>query len=547
MINLNKYELQFPISPIPITSVSVLLTEDCNLRCTYCFEKHNKNKMSQQVGERMIDFLFENAQKGNVDYISLTMFGGEPMLASEMLEYLTKYAWQQGEKFNKGVQVIIITNGTILTDQMKNFLSYAIKVGKPIQIQISVDGPPEVHDRTRVTIDKKGSFHMIEKNLVKYKEIYGELSNRFINLHGVLSKDNIQYLYESYKFFKEETRFENLWFLPVTEEEWTDEHVQIYFDGMKKIYNDVISDCKNQNSLAPLEKYAPLNRTLTENWGDAPCGAGKNYATITANGEIYPCHHIYFNDPEKETLIGDIWTGVSESKRRIYSEYQGDDLSCGSTCEHKNCYRCIAVNLISNGSILSQTKGGYCRMMKIDKLFQDMARKEMERMGLLMGSKNNLMTKEEAGFDCGEVYRDYAECHIVDIQRLNGNSHTIPLEKPNLSYQENKTETQVRDLVYNGKSEIILQEWEDEGKHYCRTRNENGEINVREIINFNGLQESQKKEKEKCNAGQCGCSIKKEENIQLEEQIEILSDAMALMIRKLDVIQNMLIELNRGK
>ena len=49
----------------------------------------------------------------------------------------------------------------------------------------------------------------------------------------------------------------------------------------------------------------------------APCGAGKNYITITAKGEIYPCHHFYYNDPEKTTKIGDVWNGIDEQPERF--------------------------------------------------------------------------------------------------------------------------------------------------------------------------------------------------------------------------------------
>ena len=36
-----------------------------------------------------------------------------------------------------------------------------------------------------------------------------------------------------------------------------------------------------------------------------------NYITVAAKGEIYPCHHFYYNDPEKTTKIG-VWNGIDE-------------------------------------------------------------------------------------------------------------------------------------------------------------------------------------------------------------------------------------------
>lgn len=43
-------------------NATICVTEDCNLRCTYCYMvgKNTFNKMDWNTGKRIIDFLLEN-------------------------------------------------------------------------------------------------------------------------------------------------------------------------------------------------------------------------------------------------------------------------------------------------------------------------------------------------------------------------------------------------------------------------------------------------------------------------------------------------------
>ena len=59
-----------------LTRASFLLTEDCNLNCTYCFENksRNKNKMTPQVAIAAIEYLIKGAKLEGEKAISITFF-----------------------------------------------------------------------------------------------------------------------------------------------------------------------------------------------------------------------------------------------------------------------------------------------------------------------------------------------------------------------------------------------------------------------------------------------------------------------------------------
>jgi len=157
------------------TAASLLLSEDCNLACKYCFEIQTRNQkkknMSKEVATKAIDMLFENAILGRDNEaenkaVSITLFGGEPHLNPDALEAILEYGLLISDNTGIEFDVLTITNGTILTDRIFNIYKKFIDKGHNgnFAIQISVDGTKEYNDINRVTRSGKGSFDLIEKN-----------------------------------------------------------------------------------------------------------------------------------------------------------------------------------------------------------------------------------------------------------------------------------------------------------------------------------------------------------------------------------------------
>lgn len=485
MLDLEKYpkiydNIDIDGGQFAFCDASILLTEDCNLRCTYCFENHNKNKMSESTADKAVDFIFENARKSGQNRCGFTMFGGEPMMAADIFERMVRRAWKIEDETGIESSFTVITNGTFLPDNIAQLMRESIKINRLIGVQISSDGPAHVHDKYRVTVAGGPSFHMVEKTIEKYKEVYGDYFKQVVNIHGCLNAETVGDLFESYKYFRENLGFQRIWFLPVTEENWTEDHVKIYFEQMKLIKEYIMKIVDVTQSIREIEINAPLDRCLRQpnNRISIPCGAGRNYCSITANGELYPCHNIYFNDANKDSLIGNIWTGVDENATRIYKQYDPEDISNCVGCDHGYCYRCIAINLSENGSLFAQVRGNYCKMMKVDNYFQKQMRKEIEEMGLISNTKNNgykLLTKAEAGYDCGEVYEDFGKCHLVDV---TSDEWKAVKDLPEGVYPEGYVKPEKKPFVPTFNDGKIVEKWEKNGVHYERIILKDGSIKV---------------------------------------------------------------------
>lgn len=81
-------------STISTSNVTFQVTDDCNLKCSYCYQiNKGKHKMSLDVAKRFIDMLLDNDEntKQYIDTRSknavvIEFIGGEPFLEVELMD-----------------------------------------------------------------------------------------------------------------------------------------------------------------------------------------------------------------------------------------------------------------------------------------------------------------------------------------------------------------------------------------------------------------------------------------------------------------------------
>jgi uncharacterized protein len=151
-------------------SYIVMPTYDCNLRCSYCFQDHMRTNplnrhllrvMSRDMVDRMFLGMEEIERRHGVDTETFvrqfTLFGGEPLLAGskDTISYIVEKAKKRGE-----ANFMAISNATEL-DAYPELLGPEGISG----LQITLDGPPDEHDKRRIYPDGKGSFEKIAQNI----------------------------------------------------------------------------------------------------------------------------------------------------------------------------------------------------------------------------------------------------------------------------------------------------------------------------------------------------------------------------------------------
>jgi uncharacterized protein len=140
-------------------SLSILLTLECNFSCSYCFEERRKEIIKPETEEKIYSLISRKAN--HCDLISVDWYGGEPLLEWDILQRMNTRIYQICQ--NKGCNYIasMTTNGYLLSKEViKYFKQYQVK-----HLQITLDGPPEIHNQMRPTKQGKETFNTIMKNI----------------------------------------------------------------------------------------------------------------------------------------------------------------------------------------------------------------------------------------------------------------------------------------------------------------------------------------------------------------------------------------------
>jgi uncharacterized protein len=143
----------------------LLPTEQCNFRCSYCYEDFKQGAMRTWVVSAIKQLLA--ARASDLDELKIAWFGGEPLLASRIIQDISQFALAlQREHPGLRYSGSMATNAALLDAER---LAAMVACGVT-SYQITLDGPAEVHDRTRVTRRGQGTFEQIWRHLLGIRD-----------------------------------------------------------------------------------------------------------------------------------------------------------------------------------------------------------------------------------------------------------------------------------------------------------------------------------------------------------------------------------------
>ncbi|MET9064538.1 radical SAM protein [Streptosporangium sandarakinum] len=143
----------------------LLPTEKCNFRCTYCYEDFSIGRMNASTIQG-VKRLIERRLDG-LRFLNISWFGGEPLLARPVVEEIsTHIIGALAERPDVEYMGDMTTNGYLLdTPAVTHLSSLGIR-----RYQISLDGPQQIHDQTRVQAGGAGSFYQVWSNLLAIRD-----------------------------------------------------------------------------------------------------------------------------------------------------------------------------------------------------------------------------------------------------------------------------------------------------------------------------------------------------------------------------------------
>lgn len=145
----------------PVIRMTICPTMACNFDCPYCFQKHRTGKMTEQVQDQVAALADRLFAASGAEELAILWYGGEPLLAPEVMERLTRLLNHVCTKYSAGLRARIVTNGYLMDGETARLLS-RLRVK---HARITLDGTGDTHNATRHLAGGGGTFDRILENL----------------------------------------------------------------------------------------------------------------------------------------------------------------------------------------------------------------------------------------------------------------------------------------------------------------------------------------------------------------------------------------------
>ncbi len=291
-------------------SFTIAPTLACNFKCIYCYEEgHRYNTMSEEVIDSTISFIKKKVSK-ETKHISVAWYGGEPLLAPQIIEKITNEIRKTGMEYNS----VIVTNGYFLDEKMAIFLK-SMGVN---HAQVTLDGPPDIHDKRRVNSSGGENFFRIIKNC---KSACKHLS---ITIRINVDKENMESIDEIFKYLDQ---YE------------LQGKIAVYIAAVDNSNGTCVSSsCVNDFEFSEIEVDF-MKRNFDKGYlcvnlarfNPSICGAVSNNSyVIDPLGNLYKC----WNEIGRiENSVGNVWGDVKKEISYRWNSYNPEFYSECKTCK----------------------------------------------------------------------------------------------------------------------------------------------------------------------------------------------------------------------
>ncbi|MDI6710863.1 MAG: thioether cross-link-forming SCIFF peptide maturase [Bacillota bacterium] len=314
----------------------------CNLACGYCFAGQGSygggaGLMKAETARRAVDFLLAGC--GRRRRLEVDFFGGEPLLNPDVIRGTVAYARERGAAAGKVFSFTVTTNAVLLDEDFTEFC-----LANAINVVLSLDGRPEVHDRLRRTRGGDGSYDLVFPRIRRFLERWAAWDGPkgYAFVRGTYTRNNLDFAADFEHLAASGIRHVSL--EPVVSDpaeayavrEGDVERIREEYRRLAEVYLDLArrgDGVRFFHFELDLEGGPCLPKRLTG------CGAGTDYLAVAADGGLYPCHQFV---GQEGFLVGDVTGGI---RRRDLVEL----FRQAHVYRKKACRSCWAKFLCSGG------------------------------------------------------------------------------------------------------------------------------------------------------------------------------------------------------
>lgn len=154
---------QFDNSALALT---ILPTLSCNFHCWYCYEEKETTYMTKETENDILVLAMANLR--GKKSLSVTWYGGEPLLAMNSIARISEGLSGICKAFGCEYSAQMVTNGYLLTrDVGLRLKEYGVKA-----VQVTIDGPRDIHNKRRRLSTGGETFDTIVRNLLDCTDLF---------------------------------------------------------------------------------------------------------------------------------------------------------------------------------------------------------------------------------------------------------------------------------------------------------------------------------------------------------------------------------------
>lgn len=307
---------------LPAKTSEFLITQKCNLNCTYCFEK---NKSKQNIDWEEFKQILNSEEFSAFPSQNIYIFGGEPLMNPEFIDtfaqYVDKHPTMGPTTKRELISAIvsnITTNGTLIDKVLVSLLKKY-----NCTVQVSLDGPKDLTEEHRVDFNGKGCYDKVMQNLQICRD-----NGIGYTLHGVVNRDHYKDFCRINEWFLEqallnphkvlEEVFFHNYLQIVFEDDITDEDIDILLEQYVKTVDMIMTT----PLLTAAEATSPkIRTTIAEgflNRRGGICSAGYSMFSYDQDFNIFPCHRL---NTAEENIKGNRFGSLKEDTAFNYKLY----------------------------------------------------------------------------------------------------------------------------------------------------------------------------------------------------------------------------------
>jgi sulfatase maturation enzyme AslB (radical SAM superfamily) len=262
---------------LDLFTVSIVLTEECNLRCNYCYQdtKRLRGAMDRSTARAVIERIL--TEESDFGHVLIEFIGGEVTLHWALLTELIEWTRSNRDRWNKHYSFFIDTNATLLDEERKQWLR---ERSSWVLVGTSLDGIRQAHDLNRC-----GSFDEVVSNLPFLAELYPDQTVKM-----TISPATVPHIYAgilqimSYGLeAAANVPMEDIWGPP-------EEKAATVAEFKRQIEMLVAFFSEHDDLPIPSIINLPIQIIHAEDKDRPWCGSGRSMAAVDVDGTLLPCN-----------------------------------------------------------------------------------------------------------------------------------------------------------------------------------------------------------------------------------------------------------------